>query len=105
MTSVPTDQRWFWTQDWQTGEREASQEIAAGARFQSVVISQFVVDLTAGTFRPGLRIKRVRSTAKIWELTWAPDGRATFEYGPEITSGAPHVVWRRVGTHGIVQRP
>ncbi|APU13079.1 AbrB/MazE/SpoVT family DNA-binding domain-containing protein [Actinoalloteichus fjordicus] len=30
MTSVPTDQRWFWTEEWQKGEREASEQIAAG---------------------------------------------------------------------------
>jgi antitoxin PrlF len=30
MTSIPTDQRWFWTEEWQAGEREASREIAAG---------------------------------------------------------------------------
>jgi len=27
---VPADQRWFWTEDWQAGEREASEQIAAG---------------------------------------------------------------------------
>ena len=30
MTSIPTDQRWFWTEEWQEGEREASEQIAAG---------------------------------------------------------------------------
>lgn len=30
MTAVPTDQRWFWTEEWQAGEREASAQIAAG---------------------------------------------------------------------------
>lgn len=30
MTMVPADQRWFWTSKWQAGEREASEEIAAG---------------------------------------------------------------------------
>jgi AbrB family looped-hinge helix DNA binding protein len=29
-TSVPADQRWFWTPEWQAGEREASEDIAAG---------------------------------------------------------------------------
>jgi antitoxin PrlF len=27
---IPTDQRWFWTPEWQAGEREASEQIAAG---------------------------------------------------------------------------
>lgn len=30
MTVIPTDQRWFWSEEWQAGEREASAEIAAG---------------------------------------------------------------------------
>ena len=30
MTVIPADQRWFWTPEWQAGEREASAEIAAG---------------------------------------------------------------------------
>ncbi|WP_236567829.1 MULTISPECIES: AbrB/MazE/SpoVT family DNA-binding domain-containing protein [unclassified Nocardiopsis] len=30
MTSVPTDQAWFWDHDWQQGEREASEQIAKG---------------------------------------------------------------------------
>jgi bifunctional DNA-binding transcriptional regulator/antitoxin component of YhaV-PrlF toxin-antitoxin module len=27
---IPADQAWFWTQEWQAGEREASAEIARG---------------------------------------------------------------------------
>ena len=38
-------------------------------------------------------------------MTWAPNGRATFEYGDEITKGEPHVVWRRVGTHDVLDQP
>ncbi|UOE21951.1 AbrB/MazE/SpoVT family DNA-binding domain-containing protein [Thermobifida halotolerans] len=30
MTTVPADQAWFWDRDWQQGEREASEQIAAG---------------------------------------------------------------------------
>ncbi len=30
MTAVPADQRWFWTEEWQACEREASAQIAAG---------------------------------------------------------------------------
>jgi hypothetical protein len=41
----------------------------------------------------------------IWELTWAPDGRATFEYGDPVKKGHPHIRWRRVGTHDIFKRP
>lgn len=29
-TEIPSDQAWFWTAEWQDGEREASAELAAG---------------------------------------------------------------------------
>ncbi|THV35788.1 AbrB/MazE/SpoVT family DNA-binding domain-containing protein [Glycomyces buryatensis] len=30
MAMVSADQRWFWTPEWQAGEREADEQIAAG---------------------------------------------------------------------------
>ncbi len=30
LRSVPTEQAWFWTQEWQDGEKQASQQLAAG---------------------------------------------------------------------------
>lgn len=30
LKSIPADQAWFWSKDWQVGEREASAQIAAG---------------------------------------------------------------------------
>jgi hypothetical protein len=70
-------------------------------------VSQFVEDLSSpdGRPRPGLRVKGVQGAAGVFEMTWAPDGRATFEYGPEVRPGEPHIVWRRVGTHDILGRP
>jgi hypothetical protein len=67
------------------------------ARFRRVVLDQFVPDLVAGQFRPGLRVKRVQSIPGVWEMTWAPDGRATWQYGAEQVPGVPHVVWARGG--------
>jgi hypothetical protein len=57
------------------------------------------------TFPSGLRVHRVQGAARVWEITFAPDGRATFEYGPELVSGEAHVVWRRVGDHGVFGDP
>lgn len=74
-------------------------------RFRRVVIDSFVPDLRAGMFRPGLRIKGVRVAPGVYELTWAPDGRATWEYGTERCRGARHVVWRRIGTHTVLNAP
>ena len=71
-----------------------------------VAVAQFVDDLNSDRLpRPGLRVKRVQGTSDVWEMTWAPDGRATFTYGPEAKTGQPHVQWRRVGTHAIFNRP
>lgn len=74
-------------------------------RFLSAVAAM-VADIKAGrALRPGLRVKRVQGSPGVWEMTWAPDGRATFTYGDEVHSGEPHVIWRRVGTHDIFRRP
>ena len=74
----------------------------AGDRFRTA-FSRFDADLAAGPFRRGLRVKRVQGTDSIFEMTWAPDGRATFEYGSPDSEGA-HVIWRRIG-RDIFDRP
>jgi hypothetical protein len=70
-------------------------------------VAQFVTGLGGAEqrFNPALRVKRVQGHPRIWEMTWAPDGRATFECGREVRPGEPHVIWRRVGTHSIFRRP
>lgn len=52
-----------------------------------------------------LRVKRVQGHSGVWELTFAPDGRATFAYGDEVVPGEAHVMWRRVGDHSVLDRP
>jgi hypothetical protein len=74
-------------------------------RFRQAV-ERFIQDLKRGRgFRPGLRVRGVQGTQGIYEMTWAPDGRATFHYGEPIQEGEVHVVWRRVGTHAILATP
>ena len=71
-----------------------------------LAVQQFVDDLQAGRkFGNGLRVKGIQGASGIFEMTWAPDGRATFAYGPEVAEGQPHVIWRRVGTHAIFKQP
>lgn len=65
----------------------------------------FVLGLQEGRLDPSLRVKRVQGCPGVWEISWAPDGRATFSYGEEVRPGDPHVIWRRVGTHDILRRP
>jgi hypothetical protein len=69
-------------------------------------VQQFVEDLQRDrVFRKGLRVKGIQGASGIFEITWAAEGRATFEYGDEVIEGEPHVVWRRVGTHAIFNQP
>ena len=75
--------------------------------FQKVVFEAFVpaVDAPDRPFRPGLRVKGVTAHPGIFEMTWAPDGRATFSYGEERVPGKAHIIWRRIGTHAIFTPP
>lgn len=53
------------------------------------------------------RISRIYDRTKglmAFEMTWAPDGRATFESGTPRGAGA-QVTWRRIGRHAIFRRP
>ncbi|MEE1928814.1 hypothetical protein V1J52_11550 [Streptomyces sp. TRM 70351] len=74
-------------------------------RFRRAVLDAFVPDLRTGLFRPGLRIKGVRCAPGLYELTWAPDGRATWSYGREVFAEARHIVWHRIAAHSILNRP
>lgn len=47
----------------------------------------FVEDLDRGQFRPDLRVKRVQGTSAVWEMTFSPDGRSTWQYGDEVRPG------------------
>ncbi len=75
------------------------------AMFQAAVLA-FVEDLRGGRgFRSSLRVKKMKGHERIWEMTWAPDGRATWQYGQEQVPGEMHIIWRRIGTHEIFNRP
>lgn len=65
----------------------------------------FISAVKSQQFPPQLRVKRIKSAPGVWEMTWAANGRATFEYGDELRPGEPHVVWRHVGTHDILKDP
>lgn len=69
-------------------------------------VKMFVADLERGRrFRRSLRVKAVQGASGILELTWAADGRATFEFGESVRPGEPHVIWRRIGSHDIFGSP
>lgn len=69
-------------------------------------VEKFVEDLRAGQgLRKGLRVKGVQGARGIYELSWAPDGRATFQYGRSVRDDEPHIIWRRIGDHRVLDRP
>jgi len=72
----------------------------------SAAVAQMVEDLRAGRpFRASLRVKRFQRLPGVYEMTWADDGRALFQFGASPHPGDVHVTWLRVGTHAIFQRP
>jgi hypothetical protein len=70
-----------------------------------LAVEQFVEDLDRGAFRKGLRVKGLKGATGVFEMTWADDGRATFEYDTPIREGESHILWRRIGTHAIFAKP
>ena len=81
-------------------------QLSAGdqERFRQAV-RKFIDDLHRGMgFRRGLRVRGVQGAPGVYEMTWAPDGRATFEYGEPLVEGEPHIVWRRVGPPSATAR-
>ena len=70
-----------------------------------LAVKTFRVDLAANQFRKGLRVKHVQGHSGIFEMTFAPDGRATWQFGDEVVEGEMHIIWRRIGTHDIFDRP
>lgn len=71
------------------------------------VLAEFIADLSemeAGQqhwFRPG-SVRKLTGATRIYELRWAPDGRATFSMGVPQRAGNIHIEWHRCGTHDIL---
>ncbi|MEV5240177.1 hypothetical protein AB0K89_13865 [Streptomyces cinnamoneus] len=72
-------------------------------RFRQTVAA-FIEDLRAGSFRAGLRIKRVRCVPGVYELTGPATAGPPGNTAPNAYT-APSVVWRRIGTHAIPTGP
>ena len=69
-------------------------------------VAQFVDDLRSGRgFRKGLRVKAIKGASGVVEMTWAADGRGTFQYGDEVVEGETHIIWRCIGSHAIFKEP
>ena len=57
------------------------------------MVTKFVADLETGGSRKGLRVKRVEGTPNVYVVTFAPDGRTTWEYGEPVLEGEHHAVF------------
>jgi hypothetical protein len=69
-------------------------------------VQQVVDDLRASRrFHPRLRVKGYQGQPGVFEMTWAPDGRALFRFGASPHSGDSHIVWLGTGTHDILRQP
>ncbi|MBM7787030.1 hypothetical protein [Tenggerimyces flavus] len=80
--------------------------------FRAALHEHFLPAVDSGAFTGNppwptrLRIHRIADTS-IYSLTWSftgPDGRATFHLESD-DEGDPVLVWRRIGTHEIYDRP
>lgn len=56
-------------------------------------------------FPAALRVKDVNGYPGVWEMTWAMNGRCTWEYGKPVLPDKVHIVWRRIGGHEIFNDP
>ena len=54
---------------------------------------------SADPAHPSLRVKRIRGTDRIWEMSVTMNYRITFEVEGDT------VILRRIGTHDILKRP
>jgi hypothetical protein len=69
-----------------------------------VALGKFLEDLPSREFRPELRVKGVQSAEGVYEMSWSGEGRATFQAGEEVRPGEPHIIWRRIGGHEILDK-
>lgn len=84
-------------------KRQPKQKTAKGLGIQSR--PNAILDVTLRKVAPSAGQSASKGHRGVWEISWAYDGRATFEYGPEVEPGNAHIVWRRIGTHAILRRP
>jgi len=68
-------------------------------------VRAMIEDLKANQpFRASLHIERFHRRPDAFEMRWAGDGRALFEFGQSPIQGEAHIIWLAVGTHNIYKR-
>lgn len=84
-------------EDWQALTSEQRKAFVAA-------LLNFDADLAGSEFRSSLGVKPVQGAPRAFEMSWAPEGRATFEYGDPV-SPERVVIWRRVAGREAFRRP
>ena len=83
-------------------KRDQERFLAALTSFIEDLEARDAGRLSRAPFRPTLRVKQVRGERGVWEMIWAPDGRATFAYGKPIKGDTTHIIWFEIGGHEIL---
>lgn len=78
--------------------RQEQQQFRAAVR-------HLVEDLKAKKgFRRALRVKGFKRATGVFEMSWAPNGRALFTIDEEVIKGETHIRWISIGGHEIFER-
>jgi hypothetical protein len=72
-------------------------------RSRSGVLVMVFMTSAAGLMIAAVALRGGRSGGPVLPAT--PDGRATFTFAPPVREGKPHVIWRRIGGHDVLDRP
>lgn len=89
---------------WNDYAKLTPQEKALFARARRDFIED-LRNLGGQRFRPSLRVHRVQMRTGVYEMSWDGNGRATFEFGAIVILGEPHIIWRHIGDHSILNNP
>ncbi len=67
-------------------------------------VRKIIAALDAGKF-PGPPLVQKMTDRDVYEVRWAANGRATFQYKYDAALGENVVIWRRIGDHRVLTNP
>ncbi|MBA3826288.1 MAG: hypothetical protein H0X24_20605 [Ktedonobacterales bacterium] len=68
-------------------------------------VRAIIVSLRLTQKLPGSPLIKKMTDYEIYEVRWAPNGRATFHLEPDPSGNEMIVVWRHIGGHEIYKHP
>lgn len=86
-------------------DKEFSKLAPEQRRAFMAAVRKIIDSLTAGQGFPSPPLVQKMSAYNLYEVRWAADGRATFEYAYDAALQAHKVLWRRIGDHKILTQP